>query len=62
MIVSSRIVSKDRQIDGRFSVREEHTDDAGNVFNFDYMCDSAFDCEARLAEHAAGILPVEVAQ
>lgn len=62
MIISSRIASKDVQIDGRFSVREEHTDDLGNLHTFDYMCDANYDCEARLAARALEIVPDEVQQ
>lgn len=45
-IISSVIVWDNFQVDGRHSVREQHTDDQGNVFTFDYMADVGTDVNA----------------
>jgi hypothetical protein len=48
MIVSSEIISKSVQIDGRISVREEHIDDAGVSSCVDYMAEAKADLDAHL--------------
>lgn len=47
-ITSSVIVWNEVQTDGRHSVREVHTDDSGNLFTYDYMCDDGFDVNAKM--------------
>lgn len=37
------------QVDGRYNVREELTDGAGNVYDFDYMHDGGVDVNVHLA-------------
>lgn len=51
-IVLSKIKSNNIQADGRSVVREQHTDDVGQVYFFDYMAEPKFDIDARLQEHA----------
>lgn len=56
-IVTSVIVSSNPQADGRFSVRERHTDSLGNNYFFDYLADQAADQNVHLASTATNILP-----
>lgn len=51
-IVSSIIVWDLPQTDGRHVVREEHADDQGNVYDFDYIAEIGMDINARLAARA----------
>lgn len=52
MIISSVILWNLPQADGSSNVREEHVDDQGNVFNFDYSAPSGFDVDSRLSSRA----------
>lgn len=51
-IVTSRFASNDLQIDGRRTVLEEHVDDEGNFYYFNYMSDKNLDLGLRLSERA----------
>jgi hypothetical protein len=53
MIVSSEILWDLPQADGSRTIREEHTDDQGNVYSFDYMAETDTDVNAKLAARAA---------
>lgn len=52
MIIQSIILSQLPQIDGRTIIREQHKDDLGNLFIFDYMADEGFDVDQRLQDSA----------
>ena len=47
MIASSNI-----QIDGRHSVREQHTDDSGNLYYLDYMAEKGTNLNQHLSNNA----------
>lgn len=47
-IVSSIILEDNPQIDTRRIIREQHTDDKGNLFTFDYMVDKDFDVASKM--------------
>lgn len=48
-IVSSVIVEDARQIDGRRYIRERHTDQIGQVYEFTYLCPAGFNAAVALA-------------
>lgn len=52
-IVSSQIVLRNVQIDGRYVIQEQHVDDSGNIYLIDYMADRKIDISAHLATSAA---------
>lgn len=47
-IVSSSIISKHKQVDGRFYVTEHHVTDTGVVIPITYLADAEDDHEARM--------------
>lgn len=51
-IISSNIVSENQQIDGRIVVREQHFDDQGNSYIFDYIADANADINRHLLSDA----------
>jgi hypothetical protein len=51
-ITRSRLARCAIQIDGRYVVRDEHTDDTGIVHAFDYMADPQMDVSARMTARA----------
>lgn len=54
-IVSSEIVEDSRQRDARRWIRERHTDQVGQRYEFAYLCAAAFDAAAAMAARVAGI-------
>lgn len=55
-IITRSIIARNAvQIDGRYVVRDEHTDESGVVHSFDYMADPDMDVNARLAARALWI-------
>jgi len=51
-IVSSTLILNNLQTDGRSIIREQHVDDQGNYYYFDYIADAGFDPNIRLAARA----------
>lgn len=54
-IVSSVLVEDSRQADTRRWIRERHTDQVGQRYEFAYLCAAAFDAAAALAARVPGI-------
>lgn len=54
-IISSTLNGKAVQSDGRFVVREQHIDDAGNTYLLDYMAERNTDVNLRLAADAVAL-------
>ena len=54
--MTSEIISRNLQIDGRSYIRERHVDDAGQEHLVEYLADADADVGAILALHAQGIV------
>jgi hypothetical protein len=55
-IVSSVIEYQLEQVDGRYNVRELHTDSYGIQYVFDYMADASINSQTHLSNNAAQLL------
>ena len=54
-IVSSQVIASVRQVDGRYTVRERHTDNTGQTYDLDYCAEIATDQNAHLAQSAINL-------
>lgn len=54
-IVSSSIVSRSAQVDGRILVKERHTDSNGRIYEQEYLADVGLDIDAVLMARATNI-------
>ena len=54
-IVSSQIVSRSVQVDGRVYTLERHIDDSGNVYDFNYLGPADTDVNAIMAHRATDL-------
>jgi hypothetical protein len=54
--MTSEIISRNLQIDGRSYITERHVDDAGVEHDITYLADAGADVDDILALHAQGIV------